>query len=240
MTALVVALLLSAPCADPRVMDLPAEQQSAACALLQQPLAEGLDPATLSPVYERPGFERARLRNTGAWKALLAQLQRWFEQLAQTTGAQTYSNVTRVFVLALALLIAGVVVLRFFGRRRQPDLATVGAQASARSLQLDDPATHLARAEQLLAQQPREAIREASLALLSSLERQRLARPDRVKTNQELVAELPARGAAPALVARVAPLLAWFDRAFYSLDPVPSADARRFIDDVHAVAGGAP
>lgn len=240
MSALVLALLLAAPCADPRVDALPTAQQPAACALLERPRADGLDPATLPPLYERPGFERARLRNTGAWKALVAQVQRWFEQLAQTTGAQTYSNVTRVLVLVLALALAGGVVLRFLARRRQPGAPPAAPSPAARSLELEAPATHLARAQQLLAAQPREAIREASLALLSSLERQRLARPDRVKTNRELVDELPGRGAPPDLVARVAPLLAWFDRAFYSLEQVPDADARRFLDDVQAVTRGTP
>lgn len=240
MSGLVLLVLLAAPCADLRVEALPAEQQAAACALLTSPRVEGLDPSTLAPLYERPGFERARLRNSGAWKALIAQLQRWFEQLAQTTGAQTYSNLTRVLVLVLALVIGGGALLRLLARRRQGDRPPAPPAPAARALQLDEPATHLARAQGLLAAQPREAIREASLALLSSLERQRLARPDRVKTNRELLAELPGRGAPAELVARVAPLLAWFDRAFYSLEQVADADARRFVDDVQALTRGAP
>ena len=86
--------------------------------------------------------------------------------------------------------------------------------------------------------QPREAIREGLLALLSSLEAKRLARPDRVKTNRELVGELPGRGASAQLTGEVERLVRWYDRAFYSLEPVPPEDAARFVDEVERLHQG--
>ena len=234
MTGLVLTLVLAAaPCEHPGLVMLPEDRQAAACELLAQPAeTETIDRSTLAPLFERPGFERARQRNTGAMQALMAQLKHWFEQFFESTGAEQYSNVTRVLVLIVALVIGGGVTLRFLRRRAaQVEVKTQHTQTSA-PLELDDPAAHLARAEQMLANEPREAIREALFSLLSSLERKRYARPDRVKTNRELGLELPTRGAPPELVSQVTPLFTWFDRAFYSLDAVSPADARRFVDDV--------
>ena len=232
MSWLVLALAVSATCEHPALSMLPEDQQRAACELLAQPSVPSLDRSTLGRVFERPGFERARQRNTGALQALMAQFRHWFEGLLESSGAQTYSNITRVAVLVLALAIGGGVTLRLLARRRARALTLDPAPRSSASLELDDPVIHLARAEALLGSAPREAIREALLCLLSALERRRFARPDRVKTNQELARELPERGAPAALVATVASLFAWFDRAFYSLEDVPPAEARRFLDDV--------
>lgn len=234
MTWLVVALTLSANCEHPALAMLPEGQQEAACELLSQPVPEKLELSSLPPIYERPGFERARQRNSGSLQALMAQLKHWFESFFESSGAEAYSNVTRVVVLVLALLIGGGVTLRLINRRRAKAVTHERASV-APALVLDDPATHLSRAEALLGTAPREAIREALLSLLSSLERQRFARPDRVKTNRELTQELPTRGAPAALIGRVTPLFAWFDRAFYSLDAVPPDDARRFLNDVRAL-----
>ncbi len=239
MTWLVVALTLSANCEHPALAMLPEERQVAACELLAQPAPQKLEVSTLAPIYDRPGFERARLRNTGALQALLAQLRHWFESLFESSGAEAYSNVTRVVVLTLALIVGGGVTLRLINRRRAR-AAPPRRVAVTPALVLDDPATHLSRAEAMLGTAPRQAIREALLSLLSSLERQRFARPDRVKTNRELTEELPTRGAPPELIGRVTPLFAWFDRAFYSLEAVPPADARRFLDDVRTLTEQAP
>jgi hypothetical protein len=237
---LFLCLSLAATCEHPSLSMLSPERQAAACDLLDQPAPPSVDRATLGPIFERSGFERARQRNSGAIQALLAQLKHWFERLFESSGAEAYSNVTRVVVLVLALVIGGGVTLRFLSRRRQRALATTPRPLLSPALVLDDPATHLARAETLLAAAPREAIREALLSLLSSLERRRFARPDRVKTNRELALELPTRGAPPELVSTVAPLFAWFDRAFYSLDAVVPVEARRFVDDVRKVTAPHP
>ena len=174
MSWLVVALTLST-CEHPGLATLPTSQQGAACELLARPPPERIELTTLRAIYERPGFERARQRNSGALQSLMAQLTRWFEKLFESSGAETYSNITRVLVLILALVIGGGVTLRFLARRRGQALAPVRAPSST-ALELDDPTEHLARAEALLGNSPREAIREALLSLLSSLERRRFAR----------------------------------------------------------------
>lgn len=239
MSWLLLTLVLAAPCEHPAVQALPDEDQAAACAYLSQPAPQAVARGPIAEIYGRPGFERARLRNTGALQALLAQLQHWFEQLAQTSGAQTYSNFTRVFVLALALLVGGAVALRFAFRKRLAAPVELAPRSTAAPLELEDPARHLARADALLAQAPREALREGLLALLSSLEQRRLARPDRVKTNRELVEELTERGAPAALVQEVRPVFAWYDRAFYSLNTIDEPEARQFLADVRRLTGGA-
>lgn len=239
MIALALALALAAAdCEHPGLEPLTPDQRATACGLLAAPApAPTLDRAALEAIYTRDGFERARQRNSGAFQAFLAQLKAWFDRFIGSSGAETYSNITRVLVLALALAIGLGVTLRLLNRRREARVKT--PEQTARSLELDDPAVHRARAEGLLDSQPREAIREGLLSLLSSLERRRFARPDRVKTNRELADELPARGAPAEVVRAVAPLFSWFDRAFYSLDPVPPDEARRFLADVRRVTEAA-
>jgi hypothetical protein len=117
-------------------------------------------------------------------------------------------------------------------RRRRPAAEASRRPGQAGELVLDAPAVHLERARAAVASAPREALREGLLALLSSLEVRRLARPDRVKTNRELVDELPARGAPAALTAAVAQLVAAYDVGFYSLAPVSEQEARRFLAGV--------
>lgn len=235
MTPVLVALLLAAPCEHPSLGTLPPERQAAACQLLAQPGGAPADRAALEAVYQRDGFEHARERNGGALQAYLAQLRAWLERLFETSGAETYSNVTRVVVLFLAALVGLFAVVRFAARRRKQRVAAA-ATAGPAPLVLDAPSAHLERAQAALAGDPRLAIREGLLALLSHLERERLARPDRVKTNRELAKELPARGASPALSETVARLLAWYDGAFYSLEPVAPDAARRFVDEVAGLA----
>lgn len=234
MTLALVALLLAAPCEHPALGTLTPERQAAACELLAKPAGPTADRAALEAVYQRPGFERARERNSGALQALLAQLEAWLERLFETSGAETYSNVTRVVVLFLAALVGLFAALRFASRRRAAAATAQGAAPAP--LVLDSPAAHLERARAALAADPRAAIREGLLALLSHLERERLARPDRVKTNQELARELPGRGASPALAEAVARLVGWYDLAFYSLEPVTPDAAQRFVDEVAGLA----
>lgn len=235
MIGLLLALALNANpgCEHPALSTLDDEAQVSACRLLATPESTAaLDRSALEAIYSRRGFESARQRNTGAFQAFLAQLRVWFESLFESSVAETYSNVTRVLVLIVAIAVGTAVTLRFLGRRRRKALETTTREARAIALELDDPSVHRDRAQALLASDPRAAIREGLLSLLSSLERKRYARPDRVKTNRELAAELPARGAPTELVTAVAPLFAWFDRSFYSLEAIAPEDARRFLDDV--------
>lgn len=189
-----------------------------------------VDRAQLEEIYQRPEFSRARLRNQGTIEQLWRRFVAWFDAFFESRGAETYSVVTRFLVLLAASVLAGWAVLRLWSRGRAGPPAAPGSDPAP--LQLDQPSAHLTRGRLALAADPRAALREGLLALLSTLERRRLARPDRVKTNRELASELPSRGAEPALTQTVERLLGWYDRTFYSLQPVALADAARFLDDV--------
>ncbi len=175
------------------------------------------------------------MRNSEAWQQLLQRLRDWFFGLLETSGVSRFSAVTRVAVLVLGLAAAIAAALRLAnalsGRRSRRARGPLGS--TPEPLKLDDPREHLARAGRL--SDPRERLREALLALLSTLERARLARPDRVKTNRELAAELPTRGAPPELTRQVGGLLDRYDREFYSLRPVPSEEAERFLGEVSTI-----
>lgn len=220
--SLVLALMIAAcPVGD----ELPAEQRDAACAIDEQfkatPEADGL-----AAIYARPEFRNAR---AGQASDLLKRLQRWLETVFETSEAETYSNLTRVLVLLLAAFVVIAVSVRFVGRRvRSKSLGRL--QASSTALELADPAVHLARAKALIGSDARAGAREGLLAMLAALERKRLARPDRVKTNRELTKELPQRGAPPELVEAVSAQLSWFDRAWYSLEPLDATSAGAFLE----------
>ncbi|MER2564448.1 MAG: DUF4129 domain-containing protein [Myxococcaceae bacterium] len=220
--SVVLALVLAACPAGER---LPSEQRDAACAIDAQfvvtPEVEGL-----AAIYERPEFRNARASQASD---LLKRLQRWLETVFETSEAETYSNLTRVLVLLLAAFVVIAVSVRFVGRR--VSAKTLGkTQASASALELADPSVHLARAKALLGTDARAGAREGLLAILAALERKRLARPDRVKTNRELTKELPERGAPPELVEAVSAQLSWFDRAWYSLQPIDASSASAFLE----------
>jgi Domain of unknown function (DUF4129) len=197
------------------------------------------DPARLQEILARSEFAQARQRQGDLVQRLMRTLKIWLEELLQTREAQSFATSTRTAVLVLGFAVALFAVLRLRHWRRGP--ARSGGNAgpgSAAALVLDSPGEHLARARVALGRQPREAIREGLLALLSSLETKRLARPDRVKTNRELVGELPGRGASAQLTGEVERLVRWYDRAFYSLEPVPTEDAARFVDEVERLHQG--
>ncbi len=193
-------------------------------------IGDGSDRAKLEEIYLRPEFERARIRGDGALE-WLRRAREWFDLLFESQGAETYSHVARFGVLLIAALIAVWAVLRLLRAREQTRVTPVLPSPTS-PLQLQTPATHLGRARGLLNADPRAALREGLLALLSMLEQRRLARPDRVKTNRELARELPTRGAGVELTTTVEQLLAWYDRTFYSMAPVASAEAARFLDDI--------
>jgi len=233
--ALALALATTPPCDDPRIGALEEHQWATACALIAKPApARQPDLNALKSIFDREGFEQARQRNSGALAAFLAQARAWLERLFATSGAETYSNLTRIGVLGLALIVGITIVARVIGRRRVLPPRAADTKV-ATSLKLDEPAVHRQRAAALVESDPRAAVREGWLAVLSSLEQHRYARPDRVKTNRELVAELPTRGAPGELVNRVTALVTWFDRTFYSLDEVATAQARQFLADVDRV-----
>lgn len=216
-----------------------------ACAL--QAEAARAPPAEVSPggaerlraILDRPEFERARQRHGDVVKRLMRELEAWLEGLFQSSEAQGFAVATRALILALALAVVLWGVLRLLAAsraRRAPGVSGGVADAHA-PLVLDSPGEHLRRARAALAADSREAIREGLLGLLSTLEQRRLARPDRVRTNRELAAELPSRGAPVPVVREVERLMGWYDQAFYSLAPVRTDEAASFVDSVERLHG---
>ncbi|HZH18017.1 MAG TPA: DUF4129 domain-containing protein [Archangium sp.] len=205
---------------------------------IQEPPPRTTDPALLQEILSRPEFAQARERQGDVLQRLMRELTALLERLLQTREAQSFAMGTRTLVLALGFAVVLFAVLRVRHWRRGPVRRGADAETSPVALELDSPGEHLARARAALGARPREAIREGLLALLSSLEEKRLARPDRVKTNRELVGELPGRGASAQLTGEVERLVRWYDRAFYSLEPVPPEDAARFVDEVERLHQG--
>ncbi|MFL5348034.1 MAG: DUF4129 domain-containing protein, partial [Hyalangium sp.] len=197
-------------------------------------------PDRLRAILDRPEFSQARKRNTDLLQRLLRQIDAWLSGFFQSRGAQSFAVVTRAVMLGLALAV-GLWGLLWFRRWRRPAAAPARASTGAHApLALDSPREHLQRAREALALDPREAIRQGLLGLLSTLEERKLARPDRVKTNRELAAELPGRGAPGPLVQEVERLVRWYDRTFYSLSPVPPEEASRFVADVERLHASPP
>ncbi|MFP2907395.1 DUF4129 domain-containing protein [Pyxidicoccus sp. 3LFB2] len=195
------------------------------------------EPERLKAILDRPEFQRARQRHGDLVKRLMRELEAWMESLFESSEAQGFAVATRAVMLGLALALVLWGVLRLSTRRRFKPV-TPGAMTTAEApLVLDSPGEHLRRARAALGADAREAIREGLLGMLSALEQKRLARPDRVKTNRELAAELPGRGAPAPVVSEVERLVGWYDRAFYSLAPVPEDEAARFVSAVEQLNG---
>lgn len=211
---------------------LQAEAERAAAAPL--PVSE---PERLKAILDRPEFARARQRHGDVLKRLMRELEAWLEGLFESNEAQGFAVATRAVMLGLALALVLWGVLKLSARRGQKALRPDAVAVSEAPLVLDSPGEHLRRARAALAADAREAIREGLLGLLSALEQRRLARPDRVKTNRELAAELPARGAPAPVVSEVERLVGWYDRAFYSLAPVPADEAASFVAAVEHLNG---
>ncbi|MDP1918432.1 MAG: DUF4129 domain-containing protein [Myxococcales bacterium] len=232
MSPLLVIALLAAPCPEAEGSSLSTEQQVTLCALVQPGGQGSTGPSreALGELYSRPVFLKAHSGQAGD---LLKRLKAWLETVFETSEAETYSNLTRVFVLVLAAFVVVATVARLAGRRLAKRTKTQTPERQ--ELELADPSHHLARARGLAPSDARAAAREGLLAILAALERQRLARPDRVKTNRELARELPERGASPELVTAVTTQLTWFDRAWYSLEPLDAARVNAFLDEASAL-----
>ena len=224
---------------------LPAERAEAAARRLQRACAwldaERSTPASplptdrarLQEILSRAEFAQARQRQGDVLQRVLRRVRDWLEGLLETRQALSFATSTRTVVLVLGVAVVLFALLRLRHWRRTPAGARAREEARhAAALQLASPGEHLTKARAALGGEPREAIRQGLLAMLSSLEERKLARPDRVKTNRELVGELPGRGASARLTGEVERLVRWYDRAFYSLEPVGSADAARFVDEV--------
>ena len=215
------------------------KQVSAACAA--QALASPSrtpDRARLEQILGRHEFSSwhgKKAAQLGWFDRLLRHFFRWLIDLMGSSGTETFADWTRTAVLIAAFLVIAFAAYRLLREKRKRPQRAPKPGPAVGPFVLGPPEDHLAAARAALTNDPREAIRQGLLALLSSLERRRLARPDRVKTNREIVSELPARGAAPELVQEIAPLIQWFDARFYSLGPVPEDGALHFLDQVAAL-----
>lgn len=237
-----------APLAAGIRLDGPPEEAAAALAdrleeLCARATATGIvavrpgDREALEAILARPEFAQARAPDVDGLSRLAAWLTAWMDALFETSGAQSFARGTRVLILALALAVVLGVAFRLAAMRRKGVAPESGEGSTARAARpLDSPETHLARAGTVLEADPREAIREGLFALLSSLERRALARPDRVKTNREIAEQLTERGAPPRVSEQVRALLGWYDRTYYSMERPTPPDARRFLDDVGELA----
>ncbi|MBX7116453.1 MAG: hypothetical protein K1X64_19165 [Myxococcaceae bacterium] len=238
--SLLLALAVSADCDSPLTQGLNEAQRGTVCATLTRPAAPAtVDRSALENIYARERFQTARDRNSGLMERFGQRFFEWLGGLFETSGAARYANSTRFIVLFLAALAVVVGVLRGWNQRRQRSTTLHHAEEKSNPapLLLASPATHIARARSLLATDARAALREGLFALLSHLESERWARPDRVKTNQEVSQELATRGAPDELTHSVSELMRRYDDLFYSLEPVPTQAATDFIALVEAHCG---
>lgn len=237
MTAVLLALITGISCPTALAQRYEGAQRDAVCTLASDPRGKvRSDTAQLETIYARERFQQARLRNTGLIEQYLARFWAWLTSLLQTGGASTFAEGTRFLVLLLAAVAALFGLLKLVqlrDRRQSHGIANTATDAGA-SLNLASPQTHLSRARALVGTDARAALREGLLALLSHLEQAHWARPDRVKTNQEISRELPDRGAPAAVTAEVRELMRDYDALFYSLTPVSSANAQAVLARVEA------
>lgn len=214
------------------------------CALASRPSPsqDAPDRKLLQEILSRPELADGRQPSRNVFAPLFAWLEVLLGRYFESRGALTFAQTARVAVLALALGSALYAALRIAAARRRRTTAPAQVPRAAQGTTLEDPAVHLERARAALAHDGREAIREGLLGLLSTLERRRWARPDRTRTNRELAAELPERGAPQEVSEATLGLVDWYDRAFYSLQPVSTDEATRFLAQVEQLrvrlAGG--
>ncbi len=215
-----------------QLVSLAQERLPAACALSRGAQPPAPAPAKLAEILAREEFANAR---GGRLAALSRLIERWLSRLFGTRGVGVFNEAVRVAVLALAfaLVIAGALRVWLWRRRGVRSMEAASEVPLPSGLR---PSTeHLAAARSALETEPREALRQGLLALLSALERRSWARPDRVRTNRELALELPRRGAPEEVTRQVNGLMREYDAAFYSLDPVEPQRASRFVSDVEVL-----
>ncbi|MGQ0505532.1 MAG: hypothetical protein ACT4TC_09445, partial [Myxococcaceae bacterium] len=146
----------------------PAEERlTLACALRAVP-GSSPDRERLKTILSRDEFAQSK---EGAFRVIGALIGHWLEQFFRSSGAVGFAEITRVLVLALAFVVLIAGALRMWSARRR---RTLPAPLLSSPSLLRPPPEHLANARAALGTAPREALREALLALLSALERARL------------------------------------------------------------------
>lgn len=196
-----------------------------------------VDTALLETILADPALAGAQERGgAGLLEHLGRRLREWLLSLLDSSGAAGFAEWTRTLVLAAAVLLLVWLTLRWVRRRRGAEarIPDPDALTSEAVEVLELPARHLGRGRAALAGAPREAIRQGLLALLSGLEDAEVIARGRVRTNRELAQALPTSGLSAEEVDRLAELLAWYDRAFYSLAAVSPSDAAGFLDRIEA------
>lgn len=206
----------------------------ALAALPQGPDGEA-ERARLAEILSRPEFRRAEADPHAIRRAILGLWARIFETLG-TTEAERYASVVRAVFLAAAAAAALLLALSL--RRRRA--GRVAREEEALPLRaLEQAPAGAERAEEALSRgDAREAVRQAFLAVLGSLERAGRIPRGRALTNGEVVGSLAAGpgGGSPALPGEVARLAALFDRTIYGLRPVGLDEAREAVAGALRVA----
>ena len=207
-----------------------------ACAWLQRPtggVESPLEP--LAAVLDRPVFSGARDRAPHAFGQAWERLKAWVLSLLEDRTTNTLASGIRWLVLGLAATLAGAALWRTWARRRAGDEASAGPPAPVLS-RLSPPTDHLRAARASLPGDPRGALREGLLALLSGLERAGWLSAGRTLTNRELSSAIADRPGADEAGA----LLRGFDRRYYSLERVGAEDAARFLSSVESACARMP
>jgi hypothetical protein len=193
------------------------------------------DHELLRQIYARVEFAHAKETNGDYLVQLFRRLGDFLSSLGMSQGVQGYASFSRGIVFAIAAVLAGLGMMRL-AKLRLRNRAEAGASARKVRreglLKLEPPERHLARARALLSTSPREALRASLLGLLSTLESHEWLGPNRVATNREVISELQERGAPAQIQTALTPLLRWYDERFYSLGPIPEAQAESFLNEV--------
>ncbi len=205
------------------------------CALAAAPAARaGLRPGdrrALEEILSRPEFREARA-DRGALSRWLADLWRRIIDFLASEEAGRYAAGGRTAFFAAVAAAAAAGLAWALRRRRRAGAAGERSRALpvASPLPPPDRSEALARAA-LQAGNWAEALRQAFLMLLGTLEQKGRVPRGRALTNRELASRLAAAGTGPtaALAGGFADLAARFDGAVYGAAPVVAGEAAAFL-----------
>ena len=201
------------------------------------PLAAGapIDRQLLNEIFARPEFAHASTAVAARTRSWPERVAAWFDALMRSDAAFSAVTWTRAFVLSAVFLAAVWLVVRALQRRarREPEPGEEPTASGPRLL--GAPGRILEDARARVTGAPREAVRVGSVAALLWLARHNLCRADKSHTNQETLAELTRRGAPAEVINAAAAIFDWYDRAFYSLNPISQAEAEQFLGRVESL-----